>query len=122
MASLRTLTAMQRMAALADPGSLQPVDASFESARPSPHLGRWGISAHDDDGVVVGRATLHGAPILLAAQDDRFLGGSVGARHGDTLRRLFVQGRVERPAGVVVLCASGGVRLHEANPAEWALA
>ncbi len=60
--------------------------------------------------------------VLVAAQDERFLGGSAGANHADTLRRLFELGRAERPAAVVVLAASGGVRLHEANAAEWALA
>ncbi len=120
--ALRPLSPRERIAAVADPGSVQSVDASFEAPRPSPHLARWGIAAQDDDGVVVARATLDGAKVLLAAQDERFLGGSAGANHGDTLRRLFVRARAERPAAVVVLAASAGVRLHEANPAELALA
>ena len=120
--ALRAQTPAQRIAAIADPGSVRPVDASLDAPRPSPHLARWGIDAQANDGVVVARATIGGAPILLAAQDNRFLGGSTGANHGDTLRRLFELGRTERPAAVVILAASGGVRLHEANAAEWALA
>jgi malonate decarboxylase beta subunit len=96
--------------------------ASFDAPRPSPHLARWGIAAQDDDGIVVARARIDGAPVLVAAQDERFLGGSAGANHADTLRRLFELARAERPAAVVILAASGGVRLHEANAAEWALA
>ena len=46
--------------------------------------------------------------LLRAAQDERFLGGSAGANHADTLRRLFVRARAERPAAVVLLAASGG--------------
>jgi malonate decarboxylase beta subunit len=120
--ALRPLPPRERMAAVADPGSVQPVDASFDAPRPSPHLARWRIAARDDDGIVVARATICGANVLMAAQDERFLGGSVGANHGDLLRRLFVRGKAERPAAVILLAASAGVRLHEANAAEFALA
>ena len=120
--ALRHLAPRERIAAIADPGSVRSVDASFDSPRPSPHLARWGIAAQDDDGVVVARAAIHGAAVLFAAQDERFLRGSAGANHGDVLRRLFVRARAERPAAVVILAASAGVRLHEANPAELVLA
>jgi hypothetical protein len=63
-----------------------------------------------------------GAPILIAAQDERFLGGSAGANHSHALRQLFAVAAAERPAAVVLLAGSGGVRLHEANAAECALA
>lgn len=120
--SLRALAPRERIAAIGDPGTVVPVDASFESPRPSPHLARWGIAAQDDDGVTVARAALRGAPVMVAAQDERFLRGSAGAAHGETLRRLFDLARIERPAAVVLLAASSGVRLHEANPAELSLA
>ncbi len=120
--ALRTLAPRERIAALADAGSVRSVDAALEAARPSPHLARWGIAAQDDDGVVVAWATMQGEPVLVAAQDERFLRGSVGANHGDALRRLFEVARSERPRAVVVVAASGGVRLHEANPAEASLA
>ena len=120
--ALRALTPGERIAAVADRGSVRSVTASLDAPRPSPHLARWGIAAQDDDGIVVARATIDGAHVLVAAQDERFLGGSAGANHADTLRRLFELARAERPAAVVVLAASGGVRLHEANAAEWALA
>src|SRR5437016_5177371 len=58
----------------------------------------------------------------MAAQDESFLRGSVGANHGEALRDVFERARNERPAAVVLLLASGGVRLHEANAAELALA
>jgi hypothetical protein len=86
--ALRALTPAERVAAVADRGSVRSVTASFDAPRPSPHLARWGIAAQDDDGIVVARATIDGAPVLVAAQDERFLGGSAGANHADTLRRL----------------------------------
>ena len=119
---LRALAPRERIAAVGDPGTAAPVDASFEAPRPSPHLARWGIAAQDDDGVAVARAAVRGAPVMIAAQDERFLRGSAGAAHGETLRRLFDRARIERPAAVVFLAASSGVRLHEANPAELSLA
>ena len=121
-APLRALAPADRIAAIADPGSVRPVAPSLDAPRPSPHLARWGIAAQDDDGVVVARGTIDGAEVLIAAQDERFLGGSAGANHSDALRRLFEHARAERPAAVILLAGSGGVRLHEANAAEWGLA
>ena len=108
----------ERIAALADDGRVTPLDSS----RPSPYLARFGVTAQDDDGVATARIEVAGAVALVAAQDHRFLRGSVGANHGEALRELFVRAQQERPAVVVLLLASGGVRLHEANAAELALA
>src|SRR3982751_2905510 len=94
--------------AIADAGSLRAIDSGFEQARPSPHLARWSIATRDDDGVRAARLTIVGLPFLAAA-------------HAATLERLFVRARDERCA-VLLLLASGGVRLHEANPAEVAAA
>jgi malonate decarboxylase beta subunit len=120
--ALRPLSAGERIAAIADPGSVAPVDAASSAPRPSQHLARWGIRAQDDDGVVLARAAIAAFPVLVAAQDERFLYGSAGANHADALRALLERAREERPAAVILLAASGGVRLHEANPAELACA
>jgi malonate decarboxylase beta subunit len=109
---------MERIGALADEGRVSPLD----SPRPSPYLGRFGLTAQDDDGVATACIEVAGASVLAAAQDERFLRGSVGANHGEALRALFARALQERPAAVVLLLASGGVRLHEANAAELALA
>lgn len=108
----------ERLAALADPGSLS-LDAA---AGASADLARFGIDARDDDGIVTGAAAVGSRRVLVAAQDERFLRGAVGANHGRALASLFVRARDERPAAVVLVMASGGVRLHEANAAELALA
>ena len=108
----------ERIAALADEDSVQ----FFPPSGASPHLARYGISAHDDDGVVVARVRIGGDSAIVAAQDERYLGGSVGERHGAALLAMLECARRERPAAVVLLLASGGVRLHEANAAELALA
>ena len=120
--TLRAFDAAARITAIADRGSVAAVGDRLAAPRPSPHLERWGLRARDDDGIVLARATIEGMPILVAAQDERFLSGSAGVRHAEALRDLFVVARREGPAAVVILAASGGVRLHEANPAELALA
>jgi len=119
---LRSLAPAERIDALADPGTVASIDEALAAPRRSSLLTRWGIAAQEDDGVVLARANVFGAPVLFAAQDERFLGGSAGANHGDALRALFERARDLRPTAVVLIVASGGVRLHEANPAEFALA
>jgi len=115
---LRVSSPHARIAALGDAGSVQ----LLPPAGPSPHIARYGIAPHVDDGIVVARVRVGGAPMLVAAQDEHYLAGSVGERHAHALTAMVETARRERPAAVVLLVASGGVRLHEANAAELALA
>lgn len=114
---LRAATPLARIAALADAGSAH----FFPPAGASPHVARFGITAHEDDGIVIARVRIQGAPMLVAAQDEQYLAGSVGERHGRALESMVVGARDDPPAAIVLLLASGGVRLHEANAAELAL-
>lgn len=118
MSSISSLDPLARLAAIANAGSLAPTTLSGAS----PHLARWGITPAADDGVVCAGLSIGKARVLAAAQDARFLGGSVGAKHGAALRQLFESAMDERPDAVALLVDSGGVRLHEANAAELALA
>lgn len=117
-AAIADLPSDERLRALADAGSF----VADPPVGPSESLARFGIAARDDDGIVCGRAAIEGREVLVAAQDERFLRGAVGANHGRALAALFARARAERPAAVVLVMASGGVRLHEANAAELALA
>jgi malonate decarboxylase beta subunit len=115
---MRGVAPADRIAALADADSV----TRFPPPGASPHLARFGIAAREDDGIVVARARLDGAPVFVVAQDETYLAGSVGERHGAALRAMFEAARAERPQAIVLLLASGGVRLHEANAAEVQLA
>jgi malonate decarboxylase beta subunit len=107
-------TARARLAGIVDPGSF--VEFLPPSARVvSPHLQAFDAPVAFDDGVIVGRGTLAGAEILVAAQEGRFMGGAVGEVHGAKFVGLLERARRERPAAVVLLAESGGVRLQEAN-------
>jgi malonate decarboxylase beta subunit len=115
---VRAASPRARIATLADAGS-----ANFlPPAGASPHLAPYGIVGHDDDGLVVARVRIAGEPMFVAAQDEHFLAGSVGERHAQALSAMVATARRERAAAIVLLLASGGVRLHEANAAELALA
>jgi malonate decarboxylase beta subunit len=65
--------------------------------------------------VAIGRATLDGRSVFVAAQEGGFMGGGVGEVHGAKLVGLMQRALRDRPAAVLLLAESGGVRLHEAN-------
>ncbi len=107
-------TARGRVAKLVDAGSFREF-CPPRLRRTSPHLARLNAPVAFDDGVAVGSATLEGYKILIAAQEGKFNGGAVGEVHGAKLVGLLDRGIRERPAAVLLLVDSGGVRLHEAN-------
>jgi malonate decarboxylase beta subunit len=107
-------SARKRLSGLVDAGSLVEF-CPPEMRRTSPHLALLDAPLAFDDGVVTGRATLSGHKVLLAVQEGRFNGGAVGEVHGAKIRGLLDKALIERPAAVLLLVDSGGVRLHEAN-------
>ena len=107
-ASVRT-----RIASLTDPDSFHEYLAP-PARRTSPHLAELGLPAAFDDGVVIGSANVNGQPVLIAAQEGRFMGGAVGEVHGAKLVGLLRLALAETTP-VVFLPDTGGVRLHEAN-------
>lgn len=107
-------TARQRLTHLVDAGSFHewlPPSARVSS----PHLAALGLPAAFDDGVAIGRATVDGRPVFIAAQEGAFMGGGVGEVHGAKLVGLLRRALRDRPEAVLLLAESGGVRLHEAN-------
>jgi malonate decarboxylase beta subunit len=81
----------------------------------SPHLEALGLPCAFDDGIVIGRGRLNGLAVLIASQEGGFMGGAVGEVHGAKLTGLLELAVSEKPAAVLLLLESGGVRLHEAN-------
>jgi malonate decarboxylase beta subunit len=112
--SWREATARRRLAAILDPGSFVEWLPPAERVT-SPHLAALDLPAAFDDGAVVGQGLLDGRSVLVAAQEGAFMGGAVGEVHGAKLTGLLRRAARERPAGVLLLLDSGGVRLQEAN-------
>ena len=112
--SFAECSARERVAALLDAGSFEEWLPPAERVT-SPHLAQLGVPAAFDDGVAIGRGRLAGHAVFLAAQEGEFMGGGVGEVHGAKLVGLMQRALLERPAAVLLLAESGGVRLHEAN-------
>jgi malonate decarboxylase beta subunit len=116
-------TARQRLEGLLDPSSFTEFLPPSERVR-SPHLQLFDLPSAFDDGVVIGRGALDGKPVLVAAQEGQFMGGTFAEVSGAKLVGLMRAARdhKELPQTVLLLLDSGGVRLQEANAGELAVA
>jgi malonate decarboxylase beta subunit len=114
-------TARQRLRWFVDTGSFEEF-LGPEMREMSPHLPVFNLPEAFDDGMIVGRAKLHSEPVLIAAQEGQFMGGSFGEVHGAKLTGLLRGARDAKAAHVVILFDTGGVRLQEANVGELAIA
>jgi len=107
-------SARERVQGVFDAGSFEEILKPAERIS-SPHMALLEQPVAFDDGVVIGRGLLNGAPVLVAAQEGEFLGGAIGEVHGAKIAALVAKAVQEKPRAVVFLFESGGVRLHEAN-------
>lgn len=99
------LSALERLEALCDPGSLQLIRTQVRSRR-------MADKARDGDGVLGGAGTVDGRQIFCFAQDASFAGGSLGAAHADSVVRVLqLAGRAQAP--VIGFIESAGARMHE---------
>jgi malonate decarboxylase beta subunit len=110
-------TARQRIAGLVDPGSFREILPPQEK-RVSPHLGLFDAPVSFDDGAIVGDAMIAGQKVSIFAQEGKFRGGSLGEVHAAKIVGLLLRAARSKPAAVVGLFDSGGVRLEEANAGE----
>ncbi|MGO4475688.1 biotin-independent malonate decarboxylase subunit beta [Massilia sp. 2TAF26] len=114
MSSYQEATARQRIAGMLDEGS-------FTEFLPpqlrvvSPHLHQLDAPVSFDDGVVVGKGSIQGRQVFIAAQEGGFMGGAVGEVHGAKLVGMLRRAVDESAGAVLLLLETGGVRLHEAN-------
>lgn len=100
---------MKRFLELFDTGSLRLVPPRHQSR----WLGEFGLQAQIGDGVVLGSATLDDRRVLFAAQDSRFMGGTLGEVHCAYLSGMLQAALEQRPAAVLLFLDSAGARLQE---------
>jgi malonate decarboxylase beta subunit len=112
--SFHEATGRQRVTGMFDAGTIHEFMPPADRIT-SPHLPGLGLPVAFDDGVAIGAAKLEGQIVFYAAQEPGFMGGSVGEVHGAKLTGLLLKAAQDKPAGVVLLWDTGGVRLHEAN-------
>jgi len=83
----------------------------------SPYLPELGIPVSFDDGLVIGKASINGKPVYVAAQVGQFVGGAVGEVHSAKLIGLL-EAAARDGIPCLLLVESGGVRLHEGSAGE----
>lgn len=99
------LSALERLEALCDPGSLQLLRTQVRSRR-------MGEKARDGDGVLAASGRVDGRSVFCYAQDASFVGGSLGQAHADTMVRVLrLAGRARVP--VIGFIESAGARMQE---------
>ncbi len=99
------LSALGRLEALCDPGSLHLLRTQVRSRR-------MGDSAEAGDGILGASGRVDGRPIFCYAQDRAFAAGSLGAAHADTVVRVLqLAGRARVP--VIGFIESAGARMQE---------
>jgi acetyl-CoA carboxylase carboxyltransferase component len=108
-APTRRLEPLERLEALCDPGSVQVLRSMITPARAVD-------GALAGDGVVGATGLVDGRPIACYAQDGRYLGGSLGERHADTIVRVLQTAERAR-IPVVAFVESGGARMQEGTAA-----
>ncbi|NYH41855.1 acetyl-CoA carboxylase carboxyl transferase subunit beta [Micromonospora jinlongensis] len=115
------LTAPERLDQIVDPGTLEPLPfpavtediLGFVDTIPYPRRladarARTGL----DEAVVCARGAIDGHPVVVAAMDFRFLGGSLGVGVGQLIALAAETALVER-IPLLIVTASGGARMQE---------
>ncbi len=110
-------TARQRISGILDSGSLREF-CPPQKRIVSPHLKHFNIPVAFDDGVIVGEGRLNGNVVAVAAQEGRFMGGAIGEVHSAKIVGILKRCLKTKPAAMLFLFDSGGVRLQEANAGE----
>jgi acetyl-CoA carboxylase carboxyl transferase subunit beta len=114
------MTATERLRSLFD-GPWEEHDAGLVSTDPlaftdtKPYRDRLRASQASTgglDAVIVGSGALEGIPVVIAAMEYGFIGGSMGVVVGEKITRGVERGLAERRPVIVVSC-SGGARMME---------
>jgi len=112
------LSARERARAVLDADSFVELLGPFDHLE-SPWLPLQGVVCQADDGMVIARGTLDGAPAVVLAIESAFQGGSIGEVSGAKIAAALELALRACAAGApvlpVILFETGGVRLQEAN-------
>jgi acetyl-CoA carboxylase carboxyl transferase subunit beta len=115
------MSAADRLRMLFDEGVWTTHDAGLRSTDPlafvdtKPYRDRLQASIKAtglNDAVVVGSGTLDGMPVVIAAMEYSFIGGSMGVVVGEKITRAAERALATR-VPLIVVCSSGGARMME---------
>ncbi|MDD3265681.1 MAG: acetyl-CoA carboxylase, carboxyltransferase subunit beta [Burkholderiales bacterium] len=115
------LTARQRIALLLDAHEMieiakevKPIDILqfVDSKKYVDRISTLQNKLNEDDAMVVMQGTMNGIPVVVAAFEFRFIGGSMGSVVGERFVR-GVKAAVENNCPFICVAASGGARMQE---------
>jgi acetyl-CoA carboxylase carboxyl transferase subunit beta len=115
------LSATDRLTMLFDHGAWTEIDPGLRSLDPLEFTGTKPYRAQLEaaiastglnDAVIVGTGTLDGLPVVIAAMEYAFIGGSMGVVVGERITRAVERGLADRWPVIIVSC-SGGARMME---------
>ncbi|MGF7238811.1 MAG: acetyl-CoA carboxylase, carboxyltransferase subunit beta [Frankia sp.] len=115
------LTAAARLEQLLDSGSMNLLDIAMSDSDPlefadsRPYVDRLRDARANtgmSDAVLCARGQIQGSPVVVAAMDFRFLGGSLGANVGEAVTQACEIALRERTP-LLLITASGGARMQE---------
>ena len=64
------------------------------------------------EAIICGEGRIEGQPAMIGIFEFKFMGGSVGSVVGEKITRL-IERAIEKRMGVIIFCASGGMRMQE---------
>jgi acetyl-CoA carboxylase carboxyl transferase subunit beta len=116
-----TMPARERIAMTADEGSFKEVHTKLEAedrlkfVDNIPYKKKLKNSQKktgEKDAMIVGTCTIKGMPVVLGVMNFAFMGGSMGMVVGEKVARA-VEEATTRKLPLIVICCSGGARMHE---------
>jgi acetyl-CoA carboxylase carboxyl transferase subunit beta len=113
--------ARERLRMLFDDGKFEELDGEVVSIDPlefvdsKPYSERIELAKQSSglpEAIINGRGTVGDHPVLAAAMDMSFIGGSMGSAVGEKVTRL-IERAMEEHSAVIIFSASGGARMQE---------
>lgn len=112
------LSAVDRIAMLADDNQFAEIDADMQPCNPldfpgyADKLARGQKNSGQNEAFRYGDTVIAAIPTVLGVASFSFMGGSMGSVVGEKVTRALERG-VELKRPVLLVCASGGARMHE---------
>lgn len=116
-----TLPARERIELTVDPGTFQEFFMKLEAEDRLHFVDKITYAKKlkasqkktgEKDACVVGTCAIKGYPVVVAAMNFSFMGGSMGAVVGEKIA-LAIELGIERKLPVIIIACSGGARMHE---------
>ncbi len=116
-------SARDRVAQLVDEGTFEEMFADITPLDPlefsdrkkySDRLKEYQRKTGNPDAMVCGKGFIKGRPIMVAAMDPQFMGGSMGSVVGEKITRT-IETAIKEELPLLIVSASGGARMQEST-------